>query len=188
MALPGGSVRLAYTYRDYCYLPDDGRRYEIVDGELYVNPAPAPFHQTVSRRLQYALMRQLEEPGLAWVFNAPIDVILDETTVVQPDLAVVRLSRKDLVTSRAIEGPPDVVIEILSPSTRGNDTFLKKTSYAKYGVAEYWIVDPEHGFVEVFGLGEGGYTLRARFDRAATLISEVLAEVAIPLAPVFKPH
>ncbi len=94
-----------------------------------MNPAPTTIHQRVSRRLQQVLMQQLEEPGIAEVFDAPTDVILSETSVVQPDLAVVRIARK-AASERGIEGPPDVVVEILSPGNSGHDELFKKMLYA----------------------------------------------------------
>jgi len=179
-------VRL--TYEDYQYLPSDGRRYELVEGELCVTPAPDPFHQTVSRRLQHALMAQLEDNGVAFVFNAPVDVILSETTVLEPDLVILRQSRKELISKRGIEGPPDVVVEILSPASRGQDRHLKRSTYAQYGIGEYWIVDPDIGLIEVHVLEGRGYKLAARFDRASTLSSAAFDEIAVPLASVFRPH
>jgi Uma2 family endonuclease len=187
MSRPGVRANVPYTYREYCYLPDDGRRYEIIEGELYVTPAPSPMHQTVSRRLQFALMRQLEEPGIAYVFNAPFDVILAETSVVQPDLAIIRRGRREDISKRGLEGAPDIAVEIISPAHRGNDVFLKKAAYARLGIPEYWIVDPDLGRVEVFRLEEGGYDQGEMFDRASTLTSPSFAEVSVPLAPVFAP-
>jgi Uma2 family endonuclease len=187
MSRPGVRANVPYTYAEYCYLPNDGRRYEIVEGELYVTPSPSSMHQTVSRRLQFALMSQLEVPGIAMIFNAPFDVILAETSVVQPDLAIIRSGRRHNISQRGLEGPPEVAVEILSASTRGNDVFLKKAAYARAGIPEYWIVDPELGRVEVFCLKEAGYDQGVLFDRAATLTSPSFPEVAIPLAPVFAP-
>jgi len=187
MSSPGLRANVPYTYQEYQYLPNDGRRYEIVEGELYVTPAPSPMHQTVSRRLQFVLMKQLEEPGIAFIFNAPFDVILAETSVVEPDLAIIRQGRRGSLSKRGFEGAPDVVVEILSPTTRGNDVFLKKTAYARLGVAEYWIVDPDLGRIEVFRLKEGGYDQGLLFDRSATLSSPSFPEIVVPLAPLFAP-
>jgi Uma2 family endonuclease len=187
MSSPGLRANVPYTYQEFQYLPNDGRRYEIVEGELYVTPAPSPMHQTVSRRLQFALMKQLEEPGVAFIFNAPFDVILSETSVVEPDLVIIRQGRRGSFSKRGFEGGPDVVVEILSPTTRGNDVFLKKAAYARLGVAEYWIVDPDLGRIEVFRLKEGGYDQGLLFDRSATLSSPSFPEVAVPLAPIFAP-
>lgn len=179
--------RVPYTYQAYRHIPDDGRRWELMEGELYVTPAPSPFHQTVSRRLQYALMQALELPGIALIFNAPCDVILADTTVVQPDLAVVSCARRSIITARGIEGPPELVVEILSPSSKGQDEFLKRTVYAHFGIGEYWLVDPDHGFVEALKLLEQGYETCARLDRASTLCSLTFPQVAIALEPIFRP-
>jgi Uma2 family endonuclease len=178
-------ANIPYTYDDYRTLPDDGRRYELIEGDLFVSPATAPWHQTVSRRLQYALMTLLELPGIAEVFDAPCDVILSSTTVVQPDIIMLRRDRQHLISRRAIEGVPNVVVEILSPSTAERDQYIKRAAYARFGVPEYWVVDPELGYVELHRLEGAGYRLEARFDRASTLRSPELPEVSIPLAPVF---
>ena len=177
-----------FTYREYALLPDDGRRHELIEGEFYVTPAPAPIHQRVSRRLQRVLMTQLEDTGLAEVFDAPIDVLLHDMTCLQPDLAIVRTDRRHLITRRAIEGPPDLVVEILSPSSKGQDQFLKRGTCAKFEIPEYWIVDPEHGSITVLRAekGETVYTLTARFDRASTLRSVEFPQIEIALAPIFK--
>lgn len=180
------SAEVPFTYREYALLPDDGRRHELIEGDFYVTPAPTPMHQTVSRRLQHALMTQLEDTGVAFVFDAPIDVILSETTVVQPDLAIVRRARREVISKRGIEGPPDIVAEILSPSSRGQDEFLKKTVYARFGIPEYWLVDTEHGFITIFRAEASAYRVRQRLDRASTLTSAELGEISIPLAPIFR--
>lgn len=188
MVSPFRRAEVPFTYAYYCTLPDDGKRYELIEGDLFVTPAPVPFHQTVSGRLMHALMSQLEDTGIAIVFHAPCDILLADTTVVQPDLAIVRRARKSIVTHRAIEGPPDVVVEILSPSTRDRDRYVKSAAYARFDVAEYWLVDPEHGWVEVFVPEGGSYRLQARHDRASTLTSPSFPEIRIPLEPVFRPH
>lgn len=180
-------AKILYTYRDYRSLPDDGRRYELMTGDLFVTPAPSSFHQTVSRRLQHALMTQLEDTDLALVFDAPIDVILSDNDVVQPDLAIVSAARRDLVSQRGIEGPPDIVVEILSPSTRDRDMHIKRSIYARFGVGEYWIIDPSVGSIEQLTLSAGGYDVHRRFDRASTLASPAFAEISVPLAAVFRP-
>lgn len=176
-----------FGYEDYAALPSDGRRWELIDGELEVNPAPSPRHQTVSRRLQFELMRALEEPGLALVFDAPIDLILSDQQVLQPDLAIVRVSRQQTVTERGIEGPPDIVIEIVSPSTRVLDQRVKKGLYARFNVPEYWLVDPVGGHVEQWRLAGAQYQLAQRFDRAARLTTPSFAEVDVELHRVFRP-
>jgi len=174
-----------YTYEAYAALPADGRRWELIDGDFEVTPAPGSHHQTVSRRLQYELMRQLEETGQALIFDAPIDVILSDHDVVQPDLAVVALSRQHIVSERGIEGPPDIVVEIVSPHSRVLDRRVKRQTYARFGVAEYWIVD-EPGQIELHRLGPDGYVLEERFDRASVLVTPSFPELRVDLVRVFR--
>jgi Uma2 family endonuclease len=136
-----------------------------MDGDLFVSPAPSTRHQTVSGRLQFALMQALEVPGLAQIFNAPCDVIFTPTSVVQPDLAIVSAARSHLITARAIEGVPDVLVEIISPASSDRDEHLKKRLYERHGVPEYWVVEPEHGFITVWridGSTDGVRALRSR--------------------------
>lgn len=181
--------KVQLTYREYALLPDDGRRHELIDGDFFVTPAPNSFHQTVSRRLQRQLMNQLEDQGLALIFNAPFDVILADTSVVQPDLAVVGTNRRYLLSLRGLEGAPSVAVEILSPSNPTADLVLKRALYAKYSVPEYWIVDPVRGQITVHRSSAPGtpYDQVTRFERDAVLTSVELPEIAIPLAPLFAP-
>lgn len=178
--------RVPFTYEDYAAIPNDGRRWELIDGEFEVNAAPSPRHQTVSRRLQFELMRVLEEPGLALVFNAPVDLILSDQQVLQPDLVILRADRAGLVTERGIEGTPDIIVEILSPSTRVLDQRVKKGVYGRFGVPELWLVDPVGGHLELWRLENGDLQLAQRFDRASRLTTPSFAEVDIELQRVFR--
>jgi Uma2 family endonuclease len=139
-------------YSDYVATPDDGKRYEIVEGDLYVTPSPSPMHQRVSRRLQRQLESYFHERSIGEVFNAPIDLILTDHNVMVPDLVVV--SSPDLISKRGIEGPPLLIVEILSPSTRRLDRGAKARRYAESGVEHYWIVDPENKRLECHRLAE----------------------------------
>jgi Uma2 family endonuclease len=177
-------ARVIWTYSDYRGLPDDGNRYEIIDGDLHVTPAPTTTHQTVSKRIQLALMLQVEEPGQGIVFNAPIDVIFSEMQAVQPDLLVVRSERRAIISERGIEGAPDLVVEILSPSTETRDRTQKSKLYASHGVAEYWLVDCSAHAVEVLALAPEGYVRHRRYGPGERVESEVF-EVGIELDAVF---
>ena len=132
-------------------------------------------------------MKQLEEPRIASVFNAPIDVILSDTDVLQPDLAILRSERLHFVTDRGIEGPPDIVVEILSPNSRTMDRRVKPRVYARYAIPEYWIVDGDIGQVEIHRLGADSYALDMRFYRDALLVTQSFPEVKVDLAHVFRP-
>jgi Uma2 family endonuclease len=154
-------AEVIWTYDDYVLLPDDGNRYEVIDGELHVTPAPTTTHQSVSKRIQFELMLQIEHRGHGIVFDAPVDVILARTRTVQPDLVVVRTARRAIVSERGIEGAPDLVVEILSPGTEQTDRIVKRKLYASVGVPEYWLVDPSSHAVEVLVLGKRGYRRHA---------------------------
>ncbi|OGK95030.1 MAG: hypothetical protein A3J45_09530 [Candidatus Rokubacteria bacterium RIFCSPHIGHO2_02_FULL_69_13] len=154
--------RVILTYKDYEALPADGRRYELHDGELSVTPAPTPRHQEISGNLNEILRGHVKTRWLGKVFYSPIDCILSDITVVQPDLLYLDPTRLHLVSARGIEGPPTLVVEILSPSTAGADRSTKRQLYARHGVPYYWIVDPEARVVEGYVLSEGAYQLSAR--------------------------
>ena len=154
--------RVVLTYKEYEALPADGRRYEIHDGELSVTPAPSPQHQRISAKLFLILHEHAESRNLGEVLYAPIDCILAETTIVQPDLVYLDTSRLHLVSGRGIEGAPTLVVEILSPSTTLIDRSTKHQLYHRYGIPYYWIVDPEARTIEVYSLVAGEYQLITR--------------------------
>ena len=159
-------------YREYCCFPDDGRRHEIIDGDHYVNPAPSTYHQTVSRRLQYQLYTQIELAGRGVVYDAPVDVQLTDHDIVQPDLVVVLAPRTQMITPTKIKGIPDLLVEILSPSTASHDATLKKQLYERVGVAEYWIVDPDNHTLDQLVLADGRYERRPAADVVPLAILE----------------
>ncbi len=142
-------------YSDLLVSPDDGKRYELVRGDLYVTPSPSPVHQRISKRLQRQLEAYFEDRSIGEVFDAPIDLILTNQDVFVPDLLVV--SDSSHVTRRGIEGPPLLVVEILSPSTRGVDQGVKARRYAELEVEHYWIVDPERRRLECHRLVKGAF-------------------------------
>lgn len=147
-------------YADYVRIPEDGMRHEIIDGEHFMNPAPNTNHQTVSKRLQYQLYTQIELAGLGLLFDAPYDVQLAPHDILQPDLVVVLKGRPNIVTPTKIKGVPDLVVEIISPSSEANDRKLKRERYEKMGVPEYWIVDPDEQTLEQLVLRDGAYQLQ----------------------------
>ncbi len=155
-------VRVILTYKDYEALPNDGRIYEIHEGELSVVPAPIPDHQRTSRKLFLPLNTHVTTHDLGEVFYAPIDVILSDITIVQPDLVYIERGRLHLVTSRGIEGPPTLLVQILSPSTAQINRTTHRQLFAKHGVPYYWIVDPEARVIEAYVLREGGSELAVR--------------------------
>src|SRR5262245_21453603 len=142
------------TYEDYLELPDDGQRYEIIDGVLYVTPAPIPDHQRASGELYLLIASWVKAHPPAEAFYAPVDLILANDTIVQPDLLVV-LSPA-VITRRGVEAPPALVVEILSPSTAKRDRGLKRTRYARSHVPEYWVVDLDQRCIEQYVASPGG--------------------------------
>jgi len=153
-----------YTYDDYLELPEEpGYRYEVLRGILVKEPSPIVIHQRVSRRLQRVLEDYFwEHDPHGEVFDAPLDVtLLDETTVVQPDLLYVPGERRDIVMDARIDGSPALVVEVLSPNTRRKDRIQKLGIYRDAGVQHYWLVDPEQRTMECFHLREGAYAVAA---------------------------
>ena len=160
------TARTTLTYRDYAALPDDGKRYEIHDGELLEMAAPTPPHQIVSANLGDILRAHVKARGLGLVLYAPLDVILSDrpgaTTILQPDIIFLERERRGLISQRAIEGPPTLVVEILSPSTAMIDRTRKRELYARYGVPNYWLVDIEARDIEACVLRSGEHVVAAR--------------------------
>ncbi len=146
-------------YEDSAKIPEDGQRHEIIDGVHFVNPSPSTQHQHVSKRLQYQLYTKIELAGLGVLYDAPIDVQLSDFDIVQPDLVIVLNENIRKITPTKIKVAPHLVVEILSPSTSGNDRTLKKDLYERSGVSEYWIVDPLEQRVEQWVLRDGKYIL-----------------------------
>ena len=145
-------ARTLLTYDDYAALPDDGRRYELHEGELWVTPAPWTRHQRVSLALASLLYSHVTARELGDVLEAPTDCILSRHTVLQPDILFVERERRSIITDRAVEGPPTLVIEILSPSTARIDLGRKRALYAEHGVPWYWIVDPDARTIDALKL------------------------------------
>jgi Uma2 family endonuclease len=139
------------TWQDVQQLPDDGNRYEAIEGELYVTAAPTLRHQRISRRLFLALHEMLGDPGHGEIFYAPTGVEFPATEEgVQPDLVFVSNERRGTLADSWIRGAPDLVVEILSPATSRRDRGVKRKLYERQGVAQYWIVDPDSETVEVW--------------------------------------
>lgn len=143
-----------WTYDEFARLPEDGNRYEVIAGELYMTPAPRPTHQQVGFTLARRLADFVDQHRLGWVLPAPVDVLFAEGDYLEPDIVFVRRERQAIITDRGIEGAPDLVVEVLSTSTASRDRGLKRERYALYGVPQYWVVDRDAGHVEVFRMLE----------------------------------
>lgn len=175
----------AWTYDDYAALPDDRHRYEIVDGVLYMSPAPNREHQNTAGEIFAYLRTHIKLTGLGQVYIAPFDVELSPRTVVQPDVMVVLNPHLGIVTESRIIGAPDLVVEVSSPGSVGYDRTKKQDAYARAGVAEYWIADPWSRTVEVLTLAAGSYRSLGVFEGKAVLPSEVVPDFLVHVAQFF---
>lgn len=149
------------TYEDLCETPDDFNRYEIIGGELIVTPAPVPRHQRVLARLFFRFSTFVNARDLGEIIPAPCDVKLDKHDIVEPDLIFIARERLHIIGDKYIDGAPDLLVEVLSPSTRRRDRTRKAELYATAGVREYWLADPETRTLAVFTL------IDSRFERVA---------------------
>jgi Uma2 family endonuclease len=183
MRIPTGKIVL--TYEDYVLLPNDGKRYEILEGELTVTPAPSTKHQTASGNLFVLLAHYIKERDLGKLFHAPIDLILESTSVLQPDLLFVSKARQSIITERAVEGAPDLVIEILSPATSRTDRITKAQIYARHRVPAYWIVDPELEVIEIYLLEGDGYRLSSTLQGKTPNFVPPFQELEVAAADLF---
>lgn len=173
-----------YTVEDYLSL-NDSRRYELIGGELIVVPSPRPRHQRVSGKMFTQMEYYLKENPLGEVFDAPIDVVLGEH-VVQPDILFISRERLDIVGELNIQGAPDLVVEVTSPTTAVMDRKKKSKIYWQSGVREYWVVDPEQQLVDVFVAGQDGWRWLGAFDRDDVLTTNLMPGLQVRLAEVFK--
>lgn len=168
-----------WTYSHYAALPDDGQRYEIVDGVLYlIEPAQTPRHQQVLGHIAYSLFTYVEDADLGQVFIGPVDVELAAKTVIQPDVLVLLNEGPHVLTPTHIQGRPDLVVEIASPATAGYDWRVKHDAYAQAGIPEYWIVDPYAHTVEILYLVEESYQSRGVFSGLQALDSVVVPTIS----------
>ena len=170
------------TYHDYVLLPQDRNRYEVLDGELYMTPSPTYLHQWVVMALAAALHDHASQHGLGAVLTAPIDVVLSETTIVQPDILFIGAARVPAATAKNITTVPELIVEVVFPSSAEQDRVDKMRAYARHGVPHYWIADPDAKVLEMYALSGGDYALAAEFRGDVTGSSPLFPGLAIPLA------
>ncbi len=177
---------IKFTVKDYMSIQDD-KRYELLEGELVMVPSPSVQHQRILKRLLYALDGFVSERQLGEVVIAPCDVVLSDHDVLQPDILFISKDRGYIIAPGNIRGAPDLVVEILSPSTEQRDRTVKSTIYARYGVREYWLVSPAEHTVEVLTLGAEGYATSGIYRAEDTLSSPLLQGLALPVKSLFTP-
>ena len=169
------------TYDEYCLLPEDRNQYELFDGELVMTPSPTARHQKIVGRLHARLLAYVEENSLGEVFIAPLDTIFNQYTVLQPDILFVSKERLSEVAKERIEGAPDLVVEVLSPSTADKDRRRKLAVYSQFGIQEYWIVDPETRVMELYRQTGDGLQLARQFAPGDTFKSHLLSGFQLPV-------
>ena len=177
-------VKPRVGYTDLCNQPEDGRRYEIYDGEVFVVPSPLPLHQVVADNITELLRRYAAERG-GIAISSPLDIVFTEYDVLQPDVVFFSAARRHLVNlQEPIRHPPDLVVEVLSPSTESRDRGVKLQTYAHFSVAEYWIVDPLAPALEVLALGETGFEIAMKATGGEQVASARLPGLAFALSDV----
>jgi Uma2 family endonuclease len=174
------------TVAEYKILPETGPRYQLVEGDLYMAPAPNRQHQSISRNLEYILMRYLEDHPIGELYDAPFDVYLSNVDVFQPDILFVSEQNGRILTDAGAEGAPDLVIEILSPKTRQLDLVQKRRVYAREGVRELWIIDPEPQTVTIYRFEENLSEPAATLLETEQLVTPIFPGLEIDLQRVFK--
>jgi Uma2 family endonuclease len=183
-ATPG--VKL--TYDDFVLFPDDGMRHELIDGEHYVTPSPNIRHQQISINLTLLIGSWLETHPRGRLFYAPLDVVFSNFDVVEPDILFVSNERSQVLTKPNVQGAPDLVIEIGSPSTRQRDETIKRRLYERSEVLEYWIVDPDIEVVRVYRRSGDSFARPTELSRDAgdALTTSLLPGLELPLARIFR--
>lgn len=174
------------TVSDYLSMAEGGPRFELIEGELRMAPAPNTKHQRILGRLHLLLGKFLEEHPLGEIYLAPCDVFLSDINVFQPDLLYVAKERQSLISERGIEGAPDIVVEILSPSSRVQDLGGKKRVYTAVGVREYWVIDPETEELAVYALPADSEIPARTLRKGDLLKTPFLPDFAIPLEELFR--
>ncbi len=183
---PVREVAKLYTYADYLKLPDDGIRYEIINGELIMSPAPTLGHQSTAGNLFGYIWAFLQKHPRGEVYPAPTDVILSEIAILQPDIVFITRERSDILTRENIQGAPDLVIEVLSRGTEKRDREEKLAQYSRFEVQEYWMVDHEQQRVEVWRREGGELSFHKRLEQNQILTTPLLPGLKIRLAKIFR--
>jgi Uma2 family endonuclease len=184
---PDMTPSVKFTYDDFLNFPDDGKRHEIIDGEHFVTPSPNTKHQRVVVSLAGSLWMYLKQHPIGELFVAPFDVLFSDLDVVEPDLLYISRERRQVVTEKHVVGAPDLAVEILSPGTRKTDEVTKRKLYERFGVQEYWVVDPELDAVKVYRRVENVFARVSELSLEAggVLTTPLLPDWSVTLAEIF---
>lgn len=173
------------TVQDYMATPED-KRYQLLDGRITVSPSPSVAHQRVLGNLVRSFSAMLAGRDLGQVWAAPLDVVLSEHDVVQPDISFVSRQRSDIVAGGYVQGAPDLIVEVLDEGTLEHDRGYKSQLYGRHGVREYWMVDPEAETVDVLGEGEAGLVTLSSFGNTGEILTPLMEGVALDLTGFFR--
>ena len=174
-------ARVRFLATDIWDAPDDGKIYEVIEGELFMSPPPLWWHQRGLGKLYLFVGTHVYSHHLGEVVTAPIGVVLDEENGLEPDLVYVSRERAHIISRRGVEGAPDLVVEVLSPGTQARDRGIKMRRYAASGVPHYWIVDPVAQTLEAYRLGPTGYELTGTYGPGAIFRPELFSGLEIPI-------
>ena len=174
------------TRYDYQEMPQGPPYYQVIEGDLVMSPSPNTFHQVVLGRIHFILLRYLEKNPIGEAFFAPLDVFLSDINVYQPDVIFVSNERRSIITDHGIEGAPELLVEALSPATARYDKGSKRKIYARTGVKELWLVDPENRTIQVYLLAKDPENPSATHGPNASFTSSLLPGLKIKTATIFK--
>ncbi len=177
-------TKVKLTYRDYLDMPGEDR-FELIDGELILVGSPNTAHQTAVVDLGFLMYSHVKKIDLGRIFVAPFDVVFSDTDVVQPDLVFVSKEREGIITPANIQGAPDMLVEILSPSSRSRDWSEKRELYAQYGVQEYWIIDPVERKIWIMRLRKGALEIAGEYGAGDTAASSTVAGFGVRVDEIF---
>ncbi len=185
---PASAPSVKFTYDDLLNFPDDGKRHEVIEGEHYVTPSPNTKHQAVSINLAAILWTYLKRHPIGAIFAAPFDVVFSDLDVVEPDLLYISHERAATLTEQHVRGAPDLVVEIVSPRTRKTDEITKRKLYERFGVREYWVVDPDLDTIKVYTRVDEAFARAAELstERGDALTTPLLPDFSVSLAEVFS--
>jgi Uma2 family endonuclease len=177
---------LKITAEEYRLMPETGPRYQLIEGELCMAPAPDRYHQDISRNLEFILLKYLEKNPLGVLYDAPFDVYLGRHDVFQPDICFISNERRSILTKAGAEGAPDFVVEILSPKASRLDKVPKKKGYAAAGVKELWIIDPARKTIDVFDFQRDADHPARSHSENATFTSSLFPGLKFRAAEIFR--
>jgi Uma2 family endonuclease len=183
--MPVGGTNIRFKADDIWDTPDDGKRYEVIDGALYVTPPPGWGHQRGLGKLYVMVANHVFANRLGEVVTAPVGVKLDDENGLEPDLVYISDARRHIIVDRGVEGAPDLVVEVLSPSTQSRDRGVKMRRYAAAGVPHYWMLNYRNPALDAYRLTAEGFGLVGRFRPGDIFRSELFPGLEIPIADIF---